>query len=214
VTREQILWLAVTLLVAAIVAPLAKIFWDFIFQKKSNLIAILQIHSFRPSQRLKELLTPGSGPASWQGPNREKREWQNIQCFSAMTFKNRSRKRINGITVMLVDTFDNVFYQVDQAETGKIEKEEKINVGDLQPNHSITILFWSQHDWSAHPYLKGLKKKFVVSADELDKVTIKMPMPGYLSNSNWLVPSWIVNVSLFLVWFALMLAGSAIQIKF
>jgi hypothetical protein len=106
VTRDQMFALGGTLLVAAIVAPLAKIFWDWLFEKRSKLSGTLEFHRFQPSTRLAEFLTP---VGSDYDVHMEMLQWRGIQSFAEMTLTNMSKKKIKGISI-IVQMLGGVFF--------------------------------------------------------------------------------------------------------
>jgi hypothetical protein len=207
VTSDQMFALGGTLLAAAIVAPLAKIFWDWLFQKRSKLSGILELHRFQPSTRLVEFLKPVGRDYDLHS---EMLEWQRIRSFAEMTLTNTSKKKISGISVV-VEMIGTGFFQVADGKTETLTRK-KIEAGDLQPGHSVVIRFWSYWDWSAD-YLSSIKRTFIVSADELHGNQFKYPAPKYLARSFALFPRWIIYVSGALVWFALIIIVNGINIK-
>ena len=210
-TSEQIFGLAGALLIAAVVAPLAKIFWDLLFQKQSRLRGVLTINAYRTPTQMRQLLKP-EGTKGWVSPYLELREWAGICSFAEMSLTNASNKRINNISLM-ISMMGGGFYQVEDGNTEAIQNGRKIEAGDLQPGHTVKIRLWSKWDWSAS-YMSSIKRDFVVSADELDKVRFKYPAPEYLGRSFALLPRWIIYISAILVWLSIMIALSGISIRF
>jgi hypothetical protein len=97
-----------------------------------------------------------------------------------------------------------MFYQMDETEDLiKVTKGQPIAVGDIQPGHSRVMHLWSRADRADFHFDKA-KKWLHVSADELDVVRFRFPMPTYLSTKiqNQVLAAFVfLLVAFFIGWF-------------
>src|ERR1700730_477963 len=97
--------------------------------------------------------------------------------YMMVAITNISKKKISGVTVMVPDSNMSMFLQIDDAdEIIEVKKAQPVSVGDIQPTHSRLITVWCNVDVSKFdfPVLKHLLR---ISADELDSVHLRFPMP-------------------------------------
>jgi hypothetical protein len=72
------------------------------------------------------------------------------------------------------------FVQIDETkELIEVESGKMIGIGDIQPKHSRVIHIWSNLD-VARFHFTNLKHALRISADELDSVRLRFPVPHYL----------------------------------
>jgi hypothetical protein len=74
-----------------------------------------------------------------------------------------------------------------------MKKGQLIGVGDIQPKHSRVIHIWCNADVSDFNF-SYLKRLLRISADELDTVRLRFPMPRYLWKKYELRLMWILNI--------------------
>ena len=100
--------------------------------------------------------------------------------YMMVTITNISKKKISGVTVMAPNSDMSMFLQIEDGnEIIEIKKAQPISVGDIQPKHSRVMHIWCNVDVTKFEFshLKGLLR---ISADELDSVRLRFPMPRYL----------------------------------
>ena len=92
--------------------------------------------------------------------------------------KNASKKRIDGITIVPSEMGRDVRFQIeDGEELNATEDGKKIELGNLQPQHCVKLHMWSGYDVGVR--ITDLKKLLRVSADEIDRVSLRFPLPPY-----------------------------------
>jgi hypothetical protein len=112
-----------------------------------------------------------------------------------LTLHNPSKKKLTGVTVTLTDTWGALHQIEDQPELhGPTEK--KILLGDLQPHQSRTLHTWTQISYVGWHYTK-VPTLFEITADEVDKRTLRLPFPTYLKGLLRLRVLWSFNVAMF-----------------
>jgi hypothetical protein len=75
---------------------------------------------------------------------------------------------------------ERVGYQLEDSDQLQSAVGDKpINIGDIFPGHQKVLHIWCRYDWTAYQFAR-LKKLVRVSADELDSVHLRFPMPAYL----------------------------------
>jgi hypothetical protein len=182
----------------AILAPLLKLLiWD----RVHRLLVDVEIHEMKTDPSIEQFLkaeanrlrSPGIDEIAErlqsQG-NREIREkleadrktadtfdkYSYCKCYIRLTIQNTSRKKVAGISLLMSNPPSLWGWaQVDEGPPIKVTAA-KIPIGDLQPHHKSVVQIWSSEQLGGWT----LKKTFRISADEIDRVRMRFPMPGYL----------------------------------
>lgn len=98
--------------------------------------------------------------------------------YIEIEIKNTSKKRIDGITLVLSETGNDICYQVEEDDNLlSVEQGQKIELGNLQPDHCLNLHVWCGYDVGRRG--TELKKILRVSADEIDRVQFRYPLPDY-----------------------------------
>lgn len=116
--------------------------------------------------------------------------------YMMVTITNIGKKKILGVSVMMLDSNMSMFLQIDDAdEIIEVTKAQLVGVGDIQPKHSRVLHIWTSADVSDFNFdpIKGLLR---ISADELDSVRLRFPMPRYLRTK---IEPWLVGLLCVLV---------------
>jgi hypothetical protein len=184
----------IAVLGAAIIAPLVK---KLYFDVQNRLRVEVRAWNYRPSEALKKFVSDAK--LEYSNPMRKLLE---AEGYLRVTITNTGKKKISGVTVATELLF-GVVLQIDDAdEIIEAKKGQITGVGDIQPKHSRVIHIWTIADVSEFNF-SVLKSLLRISADELDSVRRRFPMPRYLRQKNELRLVWIFN---FLVIAALFIA--------
>jgi hypothetical protein len=100
------------------------------------------------------------------------------QSYVLAEVKNKSNTKISHITLKS-NRASHAVYQVEDGHAlGVVEgtKADVMSVGELQPRHEKRVHIWTVNDLSSVFHHRDL---FTVSADELDAVRFKRPIPPY-----------------------------------
>jgi hypothetical protein len=103
-----------------------------------------------------------------------------IRGYMKLTLHNPSKKKLTGITVTLTDTW-GALHQIEDRPELHGPTEKKILLGDLQPHQSRTLHTWTKSSYVGWHYTK-VPTLFEITADEVDKRTLKLPLPNYLKS--------------------------------
>jgi hypothetical protein len=107
-----------------------------------------------------------------------------VRSYITVTIRNTGNKKVDGVVLRIVSVFgafDKGQYQLDDDNaTQKVQKDGIIQIGDLRPQDQRLLHFWSED----RPLMgvSDLKKRFVVSADQLDLLSYRFPLPSYILN--------------------------------
>jgi hypothetical protein len=190
---SDILWAAVISgIVVAILAPLLKsLIWD----RTYRLTVDLESHDTKTDPVTQQFLDKEIKKLEFGSDEKEQMWGQSyVKTYIRLTIQNTSRKKIGGISLLMADI--PAFWgwaQIDEGPPVKLTKD-KISIGELQPHHKSVVQIWSSDrigGWN-------LKKRFRISADEIDRVRMRFPMPEYLKMVyrqrlvNAMVYFWIV----------------------
>jgi hypothetical protein len=128
--------------------------------------------------------------------NRKRRETidvlQNTDSYVEIDIHNKSRKRIEAISAVLADVGFGIAYQIDEGQTVKTKKNQRIEIGNLQPGHGIKVHLWCYTDYSHVGF--DINKTLTISADEVDRITYRSPAPGYLAHRYHMRAIWSFNI--------------------
>jgi hypothetical protein len=104
----------------------------------------------------------------------------NATGYMTVTVTNISKKKITGVSAMNPNSDMDMVWQIDEAgEIINVKKGQLVAVGDIQPKHSRIIHIWTNVDTSEFNF-SWFKRFLRISADELDSVRLRLPMPRYL----------------------------------
>jgi hypothetical protein len=156
---------------AAIIAPLVK---KFYFDVQNRLRVEVRAWNYKPSEALKKFASDAK--LEYSNPLRKLLD---AEGYMRVTITNTGKKKISGVTVAPEILF-GVVMQIDYAdEIIEVKKGHITGVGDLQPTHSRVIHIWTTADVSDFDFGR-VKSLLRISADELDSVHLRFPMPRYL----------------------------------
>jgi hypothetical protein len=168
----------IALVGASIIVPLIK---KFYFDARSRLRVEVRPWNYRTSEALKKIMRAQLDAARSElfSPPRSV---LNAGGYTTVTITNVSKKKISGVSMMAPNEIWNMIWQIDDAdELIEVKKGQPVRLGDIQPMHSCTVHVWTPHaDMSAFNF-SMLRKLFRLSADELDSVHFRFPMPRYLT---------------------------------
>jgi hypothetical protein len=172
-TATPVLLATIGVLSAAIIVPLAK---KYLFDPRTRLVVEVRVVAHPKSMALQKL-TQEALKMNFTHPM-----WDLVRAKGCVlvNIKNVSKKKISGVTVGLPDLVSAMVCQVDEAEEPIGDKVMKIvPIGDIQPGHVRSLYIWTGNDMSDFDF-SFIKKLFHVSADELDAVRFRFPMPRYI----------------------------------
>ena len=136
---------------------------------------------------LRDLRSGPTDPASSSRPRFDTSQLD-VLCYlrgyMKLTLHNPSKKKLNAVTVTLTDSLRDPLHQIEEQSELRGPAERKILFGDLQPHQSRTLHIWttfSYVDW----HFTRLPILFEITADELDKRTLKLPFPNYELSPNF-----------------------------
>lgn len=99
--------------------------------------------------------------------------------YLRVSITNTGKKKISGVSVAAEVLFGMVLQIDDAEEIIQLKKGQPFVVGDIQPKHSRVIHIWTNADVSNFNF-GPLKSLLRISADELDTVRMRFPMPRYV----------------------------------
>jgi hypothetical protein len=104
--------------------------------------------------------------------------FQRVQAYSEVEVENISKKKIENVWLS-GDGVSDTWYQINNSpEMKNCEKDGKIALGDIHPRHVCKVHLWNtMSQYKLHP---EPKKEFRLSANEIDSVRYRLPLPGYL----------------------------------
>lgn len=181
---------------ATIIAPLAK---KFYFDVQNRLRVEIRAWNFMTSEALKKIV--GEHLDAKHEFFSPMRTILNARGYIAATITNISKKKISWVSVMAPGTSISMFLQIDDTDgIIEVKKGQLISVGDIQPKHSrlIHIRVFTDASDCAFSFLK--RRLLRVSADELDTVELRFPMPGYLRNKYAFRSIWSFLIFAFLIY--------------
>jgi hypothetical protein len=127
--------------------------------------------------------------------------------YMMVTITNSSKKKISGVSIMVPDSNMTMSLQIDDAgEIIEVKKGQLIGVGDIQPKHSRVMHIWCNVDVSEF-HFSVLKHLLRISADELDSVRLRFPMPRYQWKKYEFRLIWISNVLIYAAAFTALYFG-------
>jgi hypothetical protein len=127
-----------------------------------------------------------------------------VKSYVRLTIQNRGKRKVVGVTLLLSGLTSPAFCQIDDGEPLlRVSERAPILVGDIQPRHNRVVDLWSKDDLLESD-LPVLKKTFKISADELDVVRFRFPMPQYLNTKvgDRILLTAFILVPLLMVWLA------------
>jgi len=173
-----------TLVVTAIIAPLVK---KRYFDSRNRVSFEIRIWNYKTSNVLKQLADNDS-KSRWKLGERDYKSIEQMtniakcNCYIEATITNVSTKKITGVTVTMADTLLGDYVQIDEADAiVEVKAGEPISVGDIQPRHSRTAHIWTFSKRTDHAF-STVRKLLRISADEIDAVRLKFPLPPYLKD--------------------------------
>lgn len=189
--------------------PLVNRLWQWVFEKRARLTATIFLNEFMTTTKLVGVLDAAARLKVQESTEEYGRlkELEKTRTYEKIVLKNASRKRLNNVSISQPM---GGFYQLGDGETQSYEGGEKINLGDLQPRHDVTVHFW-QRSANFVNYISRLKSDIKISADELDRVSFKFPQIEYMQHSYVLIPNWVVYICGTLVFIAWMLFASTLK---
>jgi hypothetical protein len=111
-----------------------------------------------------------------------------------VTITNISKKKLSAVTVTVPYSSLTMVWQIDDAdESNIVTMGQPIGIGDIQPKHSRVIHIWSNVDLSEFHFFH-VKRFLRISADELDSVSHRFPMPYYFWKKYELRLIWTFNL--------------------
>jgi hypothetical protein len=161
---------------AAIIVPLVK---KFYFDARSRLRVEVTPGKYQLSEALKKFARAQMDVAQSElfSPART---LVNYSGYATVKITNVSKKKISGVSIMASDETWHMIWQINDAdELTEVKRGQALGLGDIQPKHSCTVHVWTPADISNFNF-SILKKLFRLSADELDSVHFRFPMPNYL----------------------------------
>jgi len=169
----------IALIGAAIIVPLVK---KFYFDVRNRLRVEVRSWNYKISEALQKIVTP-SLPVGELLDN-PMRDLIRSGGYMTITITNIGKKKISGVSVTMVNTYMGMILQIDDADRVVRMKEGKsIDVGDIQPKHSLVIHIWSNVDTSSF-HFPWFRRFLRISANELDAVHLRFPMPRYLMSKH------------------------------
>jgi len=164
-----------TVIAIAVLAPLANHFITK-YRERRSLRASLWVHDSPPPEFLKTQLTE-----QFYKPGGQRLfELASVRGYMKLTLHNPSKKKINAVTVTLL-SLSGLLYQIENQPELHGPDERKVLLGDLQPHQSCTLHIWTSVSYEGW-YYASLPGFFEITADEIDKRTLKFPFPGYLKS--------------------------------
>jgi hypothetical protein len=113
--------------------------------------------------------------------------------YAVVTITNMSKKKIANVSAVS-PAFALIWQLDDAAEAVELQPGQPIVVGDIQPKRSRVIHLWCSADMSDF-HFGPLKNKLIrISADELDSVRRRFPMPQYLWKKYQFRLLWLFNI--------------------
>jgi hypothetical protein len=214
-----VIWGAlITLVGTAILAPLVSRLLAFYFEHRARLRVEVRLAAWRQPEFLKEEINKWlsqelAAEMDWTLRASRLRPFtvmESIDSFARMTFFNSSKRRIDGITLMVEDS--RGVYQIgDSKETRTFERSTKIEIGSLQPRHRIKVTLWLASNVAESLYV-DLNKLFLVSADELHGVYFKFIVAEHVRQKYSLIPRWVTRLWWALMFIAVFLGGEILKV--
>jgi len=143
----------------------------FVNQGFKKLSLYTEVDEWRKSKRTFEDV----GNDDWQKMARLK-EALEAEGYIRLELTNKSKKRLSQLTIC-VHTFSPLI-QINNGELVKAKPEEPIALGDLQPGR-IVIVHFLMSSLFAVDSVRGIRRMFSVSADELGRVAYEYPLPSH-----------------------------------
>jgi hypothetical protein len=174
---DPILAALITLFGAAFLAPLVNRVIVVMSEKRAQLRVNFSVQDFEIPNNLRALVEKHVHQLEKDNRAIEPLKWFNyVETVWLLEITNTSKKKINGVTITA--NVGTGFYEAEnEADLRQFENKKLITIGDIQPGHSKTLRIWSNINQSSF-YYSELKDSFhVVSADELDRIIYKYPIP-------------------------------------
>jgi hypothetical protein len=175
---SQTAYIAIILaLVSAIIAPAIK---KYFFDPRMRLIAEVRVWRSKTknavARRLNEALAKDdtSQASLLKSGNID-------SSYIELRLRNLSTKKLQNVSVTSKGFLSGSYQIGDAEELLKLQNDVAINVGDIMPRHDRMLHIWSVLDLAGVSF-SFLKGSFEISADEIDTVRIRYPLPGYLHN--------------------------------
>jgi hypothetical protein len=181
----------IALVGAAIIVPLIK---KFYFDTRSRLRVEVRAFRTKTSEGLKQIVSESlDAKRQYFGPMRSIVAYNG---YAAVTITNIGKKKIVGVTAMS-PSFALIWQLDGGSEAVELQQEQPFFVGDIQPKRSRVIHLWCLADMSDFNFAPLKNKLIRISADELDSVRLRFPMPGYLWGKYELRIVWTFNFVVF-----------------
>jgi hypothetical protein len=165
--------------IGAIAAVLLVPFINKWIRAKKRLVVTLRLSEWKPPERIRSLIDAEARRMGSGDPDTMSLLiLENGKSYIRMTIKNKSNTKITNITLRS-ERVSHLVHQIeDQADLGVIEfkKGGSIAVGEVQPRHEKRVHLWSMDDLS---HMFNQPKLFTVSADEVDRVVFRRPIPSH-----------------------------------
>ena len=103
---------------------------------------------------------------------------ERVQTYSEIEVENISKKKIENVWLS-GEGVSGTWYQINNdPQMKKCETDGKVALGDIHPRHVCNVHIWNTtSQYKLHP---EPKKEFRLSANEIDSVRYRLPLPGYL----------------------------------
>jgi hypothetical protein len=175
-TEPPVVGALIGLLAVSLIAPIVK---KYYFDVRSRLRVDVRAWRNKTSGALKKTVWDTLDAKRQYGDD-PMRTLTKAGGYMMVTITNTSKKKILGVSVIAPDTNLDMVWQIDDAdEIIEVKKGQPIGVGDIQPKHSRVIHIWSNVDMSDFNFF-AVKHFLRISADEIDSVRMRFPMPRYL----------------------------------
>jgi hypothetical protein len=164
----------IALIGVTIIAPLVK---KFYFDVQNRLHVEVRPWNYKVSEALKKTVEPSIERIDYFDPIRQ---LARAKGYMTVTITNISKRKISGVSVT-ANTDMETIWQIDDADQAMSVTRGKppIDLGDIQPKHFRVIHIWCPVDISDFNF-EWLKHFLRISANELDSVRLRFPMPRYL----------------------------------
>ncbi|MCW0218433.1 MAG: hypothetical protein OJI67_08945 [Prosthecobacter sp.] len=172
-----------------VLAPLVNRLVQYLFEKRTRLLVNTQIWNFQITKDLSNVLEKARHSLEFNDPGKEALRYDHIDSYIEIELTNKGKRRINSVT--LSQDFGSGYYEIaGKNETHRARTDERIELGDLQPGKKFVVRFWTLGKASTMWALL-LRRKVAVSADEIDHIRWKFPLPEYLARKYAVLPKWV-----------------------
>jgi hypothetical protein len=177
---DWVWWVIGTIAVPVIVGPAVK---KWYFDVQNRLRVEVRLCTTKTSEQTKRFLDSQKIP--YDDPIRDLmrpiRGLMRTTSYATITIKNIGRRKISAVTVTLLDhAYYDTFCQIDDSdELLEVKEGLPVPIGDIQPRHHRLVHIWLLGDMTLYDFSR-VRKWLRISADELDSVRFRYPMPHYL----------------------------------